>query len=143
MSTATKGRHNEHRIRDVFIEAGAVVIRAAGSKGVCDLFAICDRRYYPINVKTNQWAPPKEREAMVVVFAHHPNFVLVLARYDDGDTEPKFQYYDKGDKKWKAIARIQLLTMTFIESPQELICSPKKSESRPMRKSVKKSSSCS
>lgn len=40
MSTATRGRQYEHRVRDDLAANGYYVIRAAGSKGVMDLVAL-------------------------------------------------------------------------------------------------------
>ena len=47
MNTAKKGRRKEHQVRDVFVDNGYIVTRAAGSKGPFDLVAIpefCDHR---------------------------------------------------------------------------------------------------
>jgi hypothetical protein len=41
MSTATSGRAREHKIRDLFIDAGwLLVARSAGSKGAADLVMV-------------------------------------------------------------------------------------------------------
>lgn len=51
MSTASRGRSYEHRVRDLLTGAGYYVIRAAGSKGVVDLVALRGEHTLLVQVK--------------------------------------------------------------------------------------------
>lgn len=69
MSSAHRGRRREWQVRDIFEAAGYTVIRAAASKGPCDLVALkreaWDVRVVAISVKSgNAWPGPAERKRM-------------------------------------------------------------------------------
>lgn len=51
MSTATRGRGYEHKVRDALHAAGYYVIRAAGSKGVVDLVGLRGEHTLLVQVK--------------------------------------------------------------------------------------------
>jgi hypothetical protein len=68
MSTATKGRRAEHRVRDILEAAGYRVIRAAGSKGIADLVAWNSAHLRLVSVKSGTaYASEVEREALRLV----------------------------------------------------------------------------
>jgi hypothetical protein len=62
-----RGATAERVVRDMATEAGLLVIRAAGSKGVADLVvignAVCGE-VWAVNVKRSRWAGPAERLTM-------------------------------------------------------------------------------
>lgn len=103
MSTAHKGRRNEHRFRDFLLERGWLVIRAAGSKGVADLMALRDKVLI-VNVKTNCYAPPIERTAMLDVLTglrkYGLNVDAVMAQFCDGSKVPMCRVYSFKNKGW-------------------------------------------
>lgn len=51
MTRYSSGRAAEWRVRDVLAEAGATVVRSAGSKGDADLIAMWSHATYAIQVK--------------------------------------------------------------------------------------------
>ena len=64
VNTARKGRRAEHRARALLEAAGYTVVRAAASKGVCDLVAWNATSIRFVSVKCNGYASAAEREAL-------------------------------------------------------------------------------
>ena len=83
-----KGRRNEIRSRKWFEERGYMVIRAAGSKGAWDLVCVSEDRIVLVQVKTNHWPSPAEREEMLK-YPHPKNCHKVIHRWDDYAKQPR------------------------------------------------------
>lgn len=102
MNTAAKGRVNEHRFRDLLLAEGWVVIRAAGSFGVADLMAL-GPKVLMVNIKSNCYAPPVEREALEKAVTTLKKFLpveAVLVNFCTGSKIPKVRVYSITQKKW-------------------------------------------
>jgi Holliday junction resolvase len=83
------GRELEYRVRDLFVEAGFLVIRAAGSKGLADLVALPRHGVAPewalgrpvlIQCKRSGVLGPAEWNDLVTA-AYSASAVPVMARY--------------------------------------------------------------
>ena len=98
MNTSAKGRRNEHRGRDFFLERGYAVIRSAGSFGIADLICFGHGHVLLVNGKTNMWTPPAERDELhdLVHEVRESGIQCdgVLMRFNDGDVTPKFKVTD-------------------------------------------------
>ncbi len=65
MNTAAKGRRAEWRVREILEQAGYEVVRAAASKGPCDLVAWNGVHFRLLSVKSGtKYASDIEREAL-------------------------------------------------------------------------------
>jgi Holliday junction resolvase len=69
MTNYAKGRRAEWAVRDKLQEAGAIVVRSAGSKSPADLVAMFQHRTYAIQVKCAK-PTPKEREGCCYASEH-------------------------------------------------------------------------
>jgi hypothetical protein len=59
-----KGTRNEHKTVKYLEAIGYCCTRAAGSLGLWDIIAISRSQVKLIQVKSNRWPPPHEREAL-------------------------------------------------------------------------------
>lgn len=87
MNTASKGRRNEHRSRDLLEAAGYSVTRAAASKGCFDLIAVGTVDVLLVQVKTNRW-PGREEMAAMQALPVPPFCRRLVHRWNDRQREP-------------------------------------------------------
>lgn len=87
MSGYTEGRRIEYLARDYLTANGYDVIRAASSKGACDLAGFKDGEVCFVNVKRTTPPGPAEREALVKLAALLPGVgVPLVALKPRGET---------------------------------------------------------
>jgi len=93
MTNYAKGRRAEWAVRDLLQEAGAIVVRSAGSKSPADLVAMFPHRTYAIQVKTYKptaadevkcWKPSSDTEAAWVMVHFEGGKVVNARAYKGG-----------------------------------------------------------
>jgi hypothetical protein len=87
MNTASKGRRNEHRSRELLERAGYVVVRAAASKGTFDLVAIGPDDVLLVQTKSNRW-PSAAELAEMAAFVAPQNCRRIIHRWRDRQRAP-------------------------------------------------------
>lgn len=88
MNNKAKGSRNERKTRDFFARQGYTVMKSGGSLGLFDLIAVNDRHLIFIQVKTNGWGSPAERDAIRSICLP-ANCIKQLWRWDDHDKEAR------------------------------------------------------
>lgn len=93
MANYHAGRRAEWRARDILKRDGYhTVIRAAGSKGPCDLIAIAPEAIRLVQVKSGRGISGAERAELQVLKAQLPRFCsLEVWRFTKGYTEPSVE----------------------------------------------------
>lgn len=86
-----KGTANEHKTIRWLEELGYFTTRAAGSLGAYDIIAINDSCVLLVQVKSNCWPGPQEREAMNAVCVPENGFRLMV-RWNDYDRCPSVRF---------------------------------------------------
>ncbi len=92
-----KGSRNEHRTIRLLEQMGYRCTRAAGSLGEFDVVAIGRNDMRLVQVKSNAWPGPAERETIELVPAPQ-NAIKELWRWDDRKRAPRVQEWLNG--KW-------------------------------------------
>ena len=114
MNTKQKGNRNERRTRDWFLkaktlswdytnrddtqfgygtEAATAVVKSGASLGMFDLIVIFPHHHDYVQVKTNRWPSPAERQLMLADLERYPPDVrIVCVRWDDCKPEPKIWF---------------------------------------------------
>jgi hypothetical protein len=82
VNTARKGRRVEHRVRAVLEQQGYWVMRAAGSKGACDLIAKKPGMEALISIKSNGY-PSQEELINLAAIPDSGNSVRWVIRWPD------------------------------------------------------------
>ena len=90
MTNYDKGRRFEYRVRDDLKDCGHAVLRAPGSKGVADLWAVKDGRILFVQCKTDGRLPPAEWNALFDTCVEY-GAVPVLA-YRDKKQKLKYKH---------------------------------------------------
>ncbi len=91
-----KGTRREHKTKKLLEACGYTVTRAAGSMGAFDLIAFNRLGTRCIQVKSNVWPGPIERETMRNVGKQlAPNSTVECWRWNDGDCVPRIKYLDE------------------------------------------------
>jgi hypothetical protein len=93
-----KGTRNEHKTIERLKEQGFSCIRSAGSFGPFDIVAISPRDIKLVQVKSNEWPPPHEREVMEL-FKCPRSVEKEVWRWDDYQRHPRIKWLDD-NKEW-------------------------------------------
>lgn len=88
MNAARKGYRNEQRTIDHYEAMGYACVRSGGSKGAFDIICTGPTDVVMIQVKTNAWPSPIEREAMQLWPAPE-NARKVCVRWDTRKRVPR------------------------------------------------------
>jgi hypothetical protein len=113
-NTKQKGALNERRTRDWFLkgktagwdytnrndtrygygkERATAVVKSGASLGKFDLIVIFPHHHDCVQVKTNRWPSPAERQLMLADIERYPSDVrIVCFRWDDRQSEPKMRF---------------------------------------------------
>ena len=89
MSNKDKGSRREREVRDYLLDGDCLVVKSGGSLGAFDLIGIegPDGRYLRlVQVKSNHWPGPAEREEMSRLMGRMPKVLMPvaeIARCDD------------------------------------------------------------
>ena len=96
MKTGRKGSERERKTIKRLEGVGYHCTRAAGSLGVFDIVAACRLGTRYIQVKSNRWPSPEEREDMIAVLRSLPtNSTAECWRWDDNAREPLIKHVDE------------------------------------------------
>jgi Holliday junction resolvase len=79
VSAYRAGRDSEHKVRDDLTDNGYEVIRAAGSKGACDLIAFKPGQVLLVQVKRSGYVAPEAWNRLHALAACLPGVVAVIA----------------------------------------------------------------
>jgi hypothetical protein len=91
MNAKGKGNRNERKTRDYWysVYGATIVIKAGASLGAFDLIAIGKDFIDLIQVKSNSWPRPKEREEMKAYHPLIPSIAKILmVRWNDRAKSP-------------------------------------------------------
>jgi len=89
MNAKRKGTRLEHKTIAMLKAAGYTCIRAAGSMGPFDLIAINSLGIRAVQVKSNAWPRPDERESLRdAARCMPPNAFVECWRWDDNARKP-------------------------------------------------------
>jgi hypothetical protein len=86
-----KGSEREHKTIRWLESFGHTCTRSAGSLGAFDIIAISDIGVCLVQVKSNCWPGPKEREEMMAI-PSPDNGTRLMVRWDDYAREPKVRF---------------------------------------------------
>ncbi len=115
MSRYASGRAFEYRVRDELRARGYLVIRAAGSKGVCDLVALangsvllvqCKRGRCSVAERKALWDCARRANAVALIATYQPRGPIGWQRIgQDGTMEPA-QHPTAGQPRMRAHAEM-------------------------------------
>lgn len=96
MNCKRKGTRLEHKTIALLETAGYTCIRSAGSIGLFDLIAINPLGIRAIQVKSNAWPGPVEREGLRAAVKNlPPNALIECWRWNDNAREPIIKLLDE------------------------------------------------
>lgn len=85
-----KGARNEYRTMRLLEGAGFTAVRAAGSHGPFDVLGWNASGFILVQVKTNGWPTPAEREKLASISVP-PNAQKLVHRWNDRASQPLVQ----------------------------------------------------